>query len=121
MNESEFMVTNVTQLSRTHSQAVRSLALAGFSHFVLELCQNFLPVLYPLLIASMGLGYTQIGLIALTITLTGSILQPFLGFLTDRLGAERVSVLSVIWVGILMGLVGLGWGLRRRVKGRTGR
>ena len=101
------MVTDWAGATPGRLQAIRSLFLAGFSHFTLEFCQNFLPVIYPLLIASMGLGYTQIGFIALTITLTGSLLQPFFGFLTDRLGAERVSALSVVWVGGLMGLVGL--------------
>ncbi|MCX6046269.1 MAG: MFS transporter [Chloroflexi bacterium] len=101
------MVTQWNNITRTGSQAARALFLAGFSHFTLELCQNFLPVLYPLLIASMGLHYTQIGFIALIGTLTGSILQPFFGFLSDRLGPERVCALSVLWLGLLMGLVGL--------------
>ncbi len=101
------MITEWSNITRTRSQAARSLFLAGFSHFTLELCQNFLPVLYPLLIASMGLHYTQIGLIALVGTLTGSILQPFFGFLSDRIGPERVCALSVLWLGLFMGLVGL--------------
>ncbi len=101
------MVTDWSNSTRTRSQAARSLFLVGFSHFTLELCQNFLPVLYPLLMVSMGLHYTQIGLIALITTLTGSILQPFFGFLSDRLGPERVCALSILWLGGLMGLVGL--------------
>ncbi|CAN5567269.1 MFS transporter [soil metagenome] len=101
------MVTDWRNTTRSGSQALRALFLTAFSHFTLELCQNFLPVLYPLLITSMGLHYTQIGVIALTITLTGSILQPFFGFLSDRLGPERVCALSVLWLGLLMGLVGL--------------
>jgi FSR family fosmidomycin resistance protein-like MFS transporter len=82
------------------------LTLAGLSHFTLELCHNFLPVLYPLLVVSMGLTYGQIGVIALIVGLVTSLPQPFLGFLSDRFGAYRVSALSILWLGLLMSLVG---------------
>ena len=80
--------------------------LAGLSHFTLELCHNFMPVLYPLLTLQMGLSFTQIGLLALANNLITSAFQPLLGFLPERYGAERVVGLSIIWLGVLMGLVG---------------
>ena len=80
--------------------------LAGLSHFTLELCHNFMPVLYPLLTAQMGLSFTQIGILALANNLITSAFQPLLGFLPARYGAERVVGLSIIWLGTLMGLVG---------------
>ena len=80
--------------------------LAGLSHFTLELCHNFMPVLYPLLTAQMGLSFTQIGILALANNLITSAFQPLLGFLPERYGAERVVGLSIIWLGGLMGLVG---------------
>ena len=83
------------------------LLLSALSHFTIELCHNFLPVVYPLLILSMDLSYQQIGYIALIIGLTTSLPQPFLGFLADRFGAYRVSGLSILWLGALMSLVGL--------------
>jgi FSR family fosmidomycin resistance protein-like MFS transporter len=43
-----------------------------------------LPAIYPLLKDSYHLTYTQIGLITLTYQLTGSLLQPVVGFYTDR-------------------------------------
>lgn len=96
--------------SRTFSTSSRNpgwgLTLAGLSHFTLELCHNFLPVIYPLLIVSMGLTYAQIGVIALIVGLVTSLPQPFLGFLSDRFGAYRVSALSILWIGVLMGIVG---------------
>jgi len=63
-------------------------------------------VLYPLLVVSMGLTYAQIGVIALIVGLVTSLPQPFLGFLSDRFGAYRVSALSILWIGLLMGMVG---------------
>ncbi len=80
--------------------------LAGLSHFTLELCHSFMPVLYPLLTLKMGLSFTQIGILALANNLVTSTFQPFLGFLPERYGAERVVALSILWLGGLMGLVG---------------
>lgn len=79
---------------------------AGLSHFTLEFCHNFMPVLYPLLTTQMGLSFTQIGILALANNLVTSTLQPLLGFLPERYGAERVVALSIVWLGVLMGLVG---------------
>ncbi len=80
--------------------------LASLSHFTLELCHNFMPVLYPLLTAQMGLNFTQIGLLALANNLVTSTFQPLLGFLPERYGPERVVAGSILWLGLLMGLVG---------------
>ncbi|MEZ4867353.1 MAG: MFS transporter [Caldilineaceae bacterium] len=87
------------------STALLPIYLAGLSHFTLELCHQFMPVLYPLLTAQMGLSFTQIGLLALANNLVTSTLQPFLGFLPERYGAERVVAISILWLGLLMGLV----------------
>lgn len=88
------------------SAALLPIYWAGLSHFTLELCHNFMPVLYPLLTAQMGLSFTQIGILALANNLITSAFQPLLGFLPERYGAERVVALSIIWLGCLMGLVG---------------
>src|SRR5262249_13212872 len=42
------------------------------------------PSIYPLLKESFRLNFTQIGLITLTFQLVGSVLQPIVGFYTDR-------------------------------------
>lgn len=80
--------------------------LASLSHFTLELCHNFMPVLYPLLTAQMDLSFTQIGILALANNLVTSAFQPVFGFLPERYGAERVVAGSILWLGLLMGLVG---------------
>lgn len=78
----------------------------GLSHLALELCNNFLPVVYPLLIESMGLNYAQVGSVALVIGVFGALTQPLFGYLSDRWDPRLIIVLSIAWIGTLMGLVG---------------
>jgi hypothetical protein len=47
------------------SHPTRSLFLVALGHLSIELCSQFLPVIYPVLIVTLGLNYTQVGLIAL--------------------------------------------------------
>jgi len=54
------------------------------SHLINDLMQFILPALYPLLKESYSLDYWQIGLITLVQQMTGSILQPLVGFYTDK-------------------------------------
>jgi MFS transporter, FSR family, fosmidomycin resistance protein len=59
------------------------LALSA-GHLINDTLQALLPALYPLLKDSYHLSYTQIGLITLTYQVIGSLLQPLVGFYTDR-------------------------------------
>jgi FSR family fosmidomycin resistance protein-like MFS transporter len=81
--------------------------LIAFAHLALELHHNFLPVVYPLLIERMGLTYSQIGTLALSISLSGALTQPLFGYLTDRWDARLMMVSSIVWLGVGMGLVGI--------------
>ncbi len=45
---------------------------------------SVLPSIYPMLKANYGLTFTQVGLITLTFQLTASLLQPWVGYHTDR-------------------------------------
>jgi FSR family fosmidomycin resistance protein-like MFS transporter len=60
------------------------LIALGASHCTNDTLQALLPSVYPLLKASFGLTFTQIGLITLTFQLTASVLQPLVGWYTDR-------------------------------------
>lgn len=79
----------------------------SLAHLILEASFNFLPVTYVLLIPKLGLTYSQIGTVALATSLAGTIGQPLFGWLSDRGDPRRIVVLSLIWSGCLMGLVGL--------------
>jgi MFS transporter, FSR family, fosmidomycin resistance protein len=90
-------------------RARSALLLVAGGHLVIELSTQFLPVLYSVARASMGLTFTQVGTISLVAITCTSLAQPVFGYLSDRWGAERLSALSVIWIGVIMGLVGFAW------------
>ncbi len=96
----------INHLTEKLPPAIFFMALA---HLTVELCNNFMPVAYPLFIAKLGLSYTQVGLIAMIATVGASLSQPVFGYLSDRWGATRLAVLSIGWIGLLMGLVGFTW------------
>jgi FSR family fosmidomycin resistance protein-like MFS transporter len=71
------------------STASREIVLAilfalSFSHLLNDTMQSLLPAIYPQLQDSFHLSFAQIGLITLTNQLTASLLQPMVGFYTDR-------------------------------------
>jgi FSR family fosmidomycin resistance protein-like MFS transporter len=93
-------------LSPPHASplVMRVLGACALAHLVNDLIQAVLPSIYPMLKADYGLTFTQVGLITLTFQLTASLLQPWIGYHTDRhpkpwlLPAGMVCTL----VGILM-------------------
>ena len=87
--------------------------LMSLAHLILEAGFNFLPVTYALLIPQLGLSYGQIGTMVLLMTVAGTITQPLFGWLSDRGDPRLIVVVSLMWGGALMGLVGFmpsyGW------------
>ncbi|WP_219222682.1 MFS transporter [Pedobacter antarcticus] len=56
----------------------------SFTHLLNDMMQSVIPAVYPLMKTNFNLSFTQIGLITLTFQLTASLLQPFIGFYTDK-------------------------------------
>lgn len=76
-------------------------------HLVLELCNNYLPAIYPVLVATMGLSYAQVGLLSMLSGAMGTVFQPLIGFVADRQDSRVWGAASLIWIGVFMGMVGL--------------
>ncbi len=93
-------------------------------HLLNDMMQSVIPAVYPLIKDHFNLSFTEIGLITLTFQLTASLLQPFVGFYTDRKPRPMSLVLgmSFTFFGLLrfafagcfpfllvsVGLVGMG-------------
>jgi FSR family fosmidomycin resistance protein-like MFS transporter len=72
----------------------------SFCHLLNDTMQSLVPALYPILKGSYGLSFGQIGLITLAFQCTASMLQPLVGFYTDR----RPQPYSLtVGIGITMG------------------
>ncbi len=56
----------------------------SFCHFLNDLMQSLVPALYPILKASYGLDFAQVGMITLAFQFTASLLQPAVGMITDK-------------------------------------
>ncbi|MGG5819788.1 MFS transporter [Falsiroseomonas sp. HW251] len=56
----------------------------SFCHFLNDMMQSLVPALYPILKASYGLDFGQVGLITLAFQCTASLFQPVVGMVTDR-------------------------------------
>lgn len=56
----------------------------SFAHLLNDLIQAIIPSVYPILKQSYGLTFSQIGLITFAFQFSASILQPFVGYYTDK-------------------------------------
>ncbi|HEY4337607.1 MAG TPA: MFS transporter [Puia sp.] len=66
-------------------KTVFSILLAiSVSHLLNDTMQSLIPSTYPLLKRSLGLNFSQLGLITFCFQLTASLLQPFVGLYTDK-------------------------------------
>lgn len=63
---------------------MKVIGACALAHLINDLIQAVLPSIYPMLKANYGLSFTQVGLITLTFQLTASLLQPWVGYHTDR-------------------------------------
>ncbi|CAK9891331.1 MULTISPECIES: MFS transporter [Pseudomonas] len=83
---------------------MRIIAACALAHLINDLIQSVLPSIYPLLKANYGLTFTQVGMITLTFQITASLLQPWVGFYTDRKPMPNLLPLGTLCtlVGIVM-------------------
>ncbi|NDF12170.1 MAG: MFS transporter [Proteobacteria bacterium] len=56
----------------------------SFCHMMNDLIQSLLPAIYPILKEKYALTFTQVGIITLAFQFTASLLQPFVGIVTDK-------------------------------------
>ncbi len=67
-----------------HKTIFSILFAISFAHLLNDLIQAIIPSVYPILKQNYGLTFTQIGLITFAFQFSASILQPFVGYYTDK-------------------------------------
>jgi FSR family fosmidomycin resistance protein-like MFS transporter len=101
-------VTSVTSASsNSHPQQIvlRMLGAVAFVHMLNDLIQSVLPAIYPMLKTEFSLSFTQIGLITLTFQCTASLLQPWVGFYTDRHPKPYLLPIGMCFTMIGIGMI----------------
>ena len=113
-----------TGAAQTSPLVMRILGACALAHLINDLIQAVLPSIYPMLKANYGLTFGQVGLITLTFQLTASLLQPWIGYHTDRhpkpwllpagMVCTLIGILMLAFVGsfpailLAAGMIGVG-------------
>lgn len=90
--------------SQASPMVMRIIGFCALAHLINDLIQSVLPAIYPMLKANYDLSFAQIGMITLTFQITASLLQPWVGFFTDRRPTPNLLPLGTLCtlVGIVM-------------------
>ncbi len=83
--------------------AVAVLAAISVCHMLNDVIQSLIMAIYPMLKEGLALDFGQIGLITFTFQFTASVLQPLVGYITDRYPTPYALVLGMS--SSLMGLL----------------
>lgn len=83
------------------------LALVSLGHLLCDGLQSIIPAVLPILKENLSLTFAQVGMITLILQLMGSLLQPIIGWTTDRhpTPLSLPAGMSVTLVGLIL----LGW------------
>lgn len=93
--------------------AVVVLAAISVCHMLNDVIQSLIMALYPMLKTALSLDFRQIGFITLTFQGTASVLQPVVGYYTDRYPTPYSLVLGMAssLIGLLLMSVASGYGM----------
>lgn len=83
------------------------LVVLAATHLLNDLIQSLIPAVYPIIKDSYALDFVQIGIITLTFQMAGSLLQPVVGYVTDRRPMPYSTIIGMTFT--LAGLASLGF------------
>ncbi|RYG71484.1 MFS transporter [Lentibacillus lipolyticus] len=80
------MVSPVTnrKTKTDHRTVYTVLVIIGICHMLNDTLQAVIPAMFPILEESLGLTFTQLGLITFTLNMVASVMQPVVGLYTDK-------------------------------------
>jgi len=98
-----------TNLSSGHAGPflTKVVGAAAFAHLLNDLIQAVLPAVYPMLKTNFSLSFAQIGWISLVFQSTASLLQPWIGFYTDKHFKPYLLPVGMIATFIGVGLLAI--------------
>ena len=79
------MTTATANTAIKQNNPVYTMMVAiGVCHLINDTMQSVVPAMFPLLERDLGLTFTQLGLISFVLNMFASVLQPVVGFVTDK-------------------------------------
>ncbi|WP_160720340.1 MFS transporter [Bacillus sp. USDA818B3_A] len=89
------------------STMFKILFIIGLCHLLNDAIQAVVPAMFPILEKSMGLSFTQLGIIAFSLNMVSSVMQPIVGYLTDKKPMPFALPIGLTFT--LFGVLGLGF------------
>ncbi len=103
MENASGSATLITKKKAVNKTVLPILFAISVAHLLNDTMQSVIPAIYPLLKENYALSFTQIGLITLAFQLTASLLQPVVGYVTDKTPRPYSLVIGMVFS--LAGLV----------------
>ena len=100
-------MSSVSLASSAARPVMPVLAALSVAHLLNDTLQSMIPAIYPLVKEAYNLDFAQVGLITLAFQVTSSLLQPLLGYVTDRRPWPHAMVAGM--GATLVGIVGLSF------------
>jgi FSR family fosmidomycin resistance protein-like MFS transporter len=82
MSQQAVLPVKVSKASE--SPMFKILFIIGLCHLLNDAIQSVVPAMFPILQKSMGLSFTQLGIIAFSLNMVSSVMQPVVGIFTDK-------------------------------------
>lgn len=101
------MESSTTAAQLTSKTSYGILIIMGICHLLNDSLQAVVPAMFPILEASLSLSYTQLGLIAFSLNMVASVMQPIFGWYTDTFPlpyALPLGMASTLCGMLLLGL-----------------
>ncbi|MEH7354986.1 MFS transporter [Neobacillus drentensis] len=105
MSQQAVLPTKVPKASE--STMYKILFIIGLCHLLNDAIQAVVPAMFPILEKSMGLSFTQLGIIAFSLNMISSVMQPVVGMLTDKKPMPYALPIGLTFT--LFGILGLGF------------
>lgn len=94
-----------TATDTTKNTSLVILLGVSVAHLLNDAMQSVVPAVFPLFQQKMQLSFVEIGWVAFTLNITASILQPLIGYYTDRRPMPLLLPMGMLFT--LLGMVGL--------------
>lgn len=83
------------------------IAISATSHFVIDIYQNFIIGLIPLITLKFGLSLFQVAILTATSMISSSLFSPIFGYLSDRYGLRYFLIAGPVVTSIFLSLIGI--------------